>query len=137
MANKKIRIAILAPMVYTVPPKKQGGTEWIVYHQANGLVERGYNVTLFALQGSKTKAHLVALPHKGMAEVKLTLAKIEGSRRLRMETVFITHLISELFKRKDRYDLIFNHIRGGEVLVPLAPFFDCVKTKFKLCLYFK
>jgi glycosyltransferase involved in cell wall biosynthesis len=123
MANKKIKIAILAPMVYTIPPKKQGGTEWIVYHQANGLVERGYDVTLFALRGSKTKAHLIAFPHKGMAEVKLTLAKIEGSRRLRMEAVFVTHLISELFKRRDKYDLIFNHIRGGEVLVPLAPFF--------------
>ncbi len=123
MINKKIRIAILAPMVYTVPPKKQGGTEWIVYHQANGLVERGYDVTLFALRGSKTKAHLVALPHKGMADVRLFLAKIEGSRRLRMETVFITHLISELLKRKDRFDLIFNHIRGGEVLVPLVPLF--------------
>ncbi len=118
--NHNIRVAILAPLVFPVPPKKQGGTEWIVYHQANGLVARGYAVTLFALKNSRTTARHVAINHPGLGATKLPLAQIEGSRRLRLEQTYITELITELLKRRRRYDVIFNHVRGGEILLPLS-----------------
>ena len=118
--NGKIRVAILAPLVFPVPPKKQGGTEWIVYHQANGLGARGYHVTLFALKNSRTTARHVSINHPGLGTTKLPLALVEGSRRLRLEQTYITELISELLKRRHRYDVIFNHVRGGEILLPLS-----------------
>ncbi len=118
--NGKIRVAILAPLVFPVPPKKQGGTEWIVYHQANGLVSRGYQVTLLALKNSRTTARQVVFNHPGLGAVKLPLAQIEGSRRLRLEQTYITQLVTELLKRRRQFDVIFNHVRGGEILIPLS-----------------
>ncbi|MCX6178017.1 MAG: glycosyltransferase family 4 protein [Chlorobiales bacterium] len=57
---KKLRIAQIAPLVERVPPKKYGGTERVVYHLTEGLVERGHDVTLFASGDSLTSARLVA-----------------------------------------------------------------------------
>ena len=57
---KKLRIAQIAPLVERVPPKKYGGTERVVYHLTEGLVEKGHDVTLFASGDSITSARLVA-----------------------------------------------------------------------------
>ena len=57
---KKLRIAQIAPLVERVPPKKYGGTERVVYHLTEGLVEKGHDVTLFASGDSLTTAKLVA-----------------------------------------------------------------------------
>ena len=57
---KKLRIAQIAPLVERVPPKKYGGTERVVYHLTEGLVEKGHDVTLFASGDSLTSARLVA-----------------------------------------------------------------------------
>lgn len=55
-----MRIAQLAPCWITVPPKGYGGIELVVAHLADGLSERGHDVTLFASGGSKTKGKLVS-----------------------------------------------------------------------------
>ncbi|NTW82656.1 MAG: glycosyltransferase family 4 protein [Chlorobiaceae bacterium] len=57
---KKLRIAQIAPLVERVPPKKYGGTERVVYHLTEGLVEKGHDVTLFASGDSVTSAKLVS-----------------------------------------------------------------------------
>ena len=57
---RKLRIAQIAPLVERVPPKKYGGTERVVYHLTEGLVEKGHDVTLFASGDSLTTARLVA-----------------------------------------------------------------------------
>lgn len=54
-----MRIAQIAPLYESVPPKFYGGTERVVAHLANALVERGHDVTLFASGDSKTWAKLV------------------------------------------------------------------------------
>ena len=53
-----MRIAILAPPWFAVPPTGYGGIEWIVWLLADGLTERGHDVTLFASGDSRTKAKL-------------------------------------------------------------------------------
>ncbi|MGE5297761.1 MAG: glycosyltransferase family 4 protein [Acidobacteriaceae bacterium] len=58
---KKLRIAQIAPLWITIPPKKYGGIERIIALLADGLVERGHDVTLFASPGSKTKGKLVSV----------------------------------------------------------------------------
>lgn len=53
-----MRIAQVAPPWVAVPPKGYGGIEWVVALLADGLVERGHDVTLFATGDSRTKARL-------------------------------------------------------------------------------
>ena len=54
-----MRIAVIAPPWYPVPPNGYGGIEWVVALLADGLTERGHEVTLFAPPGSETDAELV------------------------------------------------------------------------------
>jgi glycosyltransferase involved in cell wall biosynthesis len=56
--GERLRIAIVSPVWFPVPPSGYGGIEWIVALLADGLVEAGHNVTLFASGDSKTNARL-------------------------------------------------------------------------------
>src|SRR5205823_1804522 len=53
-----MRIAQVSPPWLAVPPKGYGGIEWVVALLADGLVERGHDVTLFATGDSETTAKL-------------------------------------------------------------------------------
>jgi glycosyltransferase involved in cell wall biosynthesis len=54
-----MRIAQVAPLAESVPPKLYGGTERVVSWLIEELVELGHEVTLFASGDSKTRANLV------------------------------------------------------------------------------
>ena len=56
-----MRVAILAPVWFPVPPSGYGGIEWVVSLLADGLVDAGHDVTLFASGDSRTKAELDAV----------------------------------------------------------------------------
>jgi glycosyltransferase involved in cell wall biosynthesis len=56
-----MKIAQLAPPWISVPPEGYGGTEWVVKHLCDGLVDRGHDVHLFATRDSHTAAQLHAL----------------------------------------------------------------------------
>lgn len=59
-----LKIAQIAPLYESVPPKLYGGTERVVAYLTDELVKQGYDVTLFASGDSITKANLVsATPH--------------------------------------------------------------------------
>jgi glycosyltransferase involved in cell wall biosynthesis len=58
--DRATRIAEIAPPWFTVPPRHYGGIELVVSVLADGLSERGHEVTLFASGGSSTKAELVS-----------------------------------------------------------------------------
>ena len=53
-----MRIAQIAPLAETVPPKLYGGTERVVAWLVDELVELGHDVTLFASGNSQTRAKL-------------------------------------------------------------------------------
>ncbi len=55
-----LRIAQVAPLAESVPPKAYGGTERIVSYLTEELVAMGHDVTLFASRDSTTSARLVA-----------------------------------------------------------------------------
>jgi glycosyltransferase involved in cell wall biosynthesis len=55
-----MKIAQIAPPWFAVPPAGYGGIELVVALLADGLTERGHDVTLFASGGSETKATLVS-----------------------------------------------------------------------------
>ncbi|MET0627017.1 MAG: glycosyltransferase family 4 protein [Acidimicrobiia bacterium] len=54
-----MRIALIAPPWFAVPPSGYGGIELVVALLADGLADRGHEVTLFAGAGSKSRATLV------------------------------------------------------------------------------
>jgi glycosyltransferase involved in cell wall biosynthesis len=56
-----VKVAVLAPAWFAVPPTGYGGIEWIVSLLADGLVDAGHDVTLFASGDSRTKAELAAV----------------------------------------------------------------------------
>ncbi|SAK60862.1 glycosyl transferase, group 1 [Caballeronia calidae] len=53
-----MRIAQIAPLTESVPPKLYGGTERVVSYLTEALVELGHEVTLFATGDSQTSANL-------------------------------------------------------------------------------
>src|SRR4051812_31465075 len=55
-----MRIAQVAPLDESVPPKLYGGTERVVSHLTEELVRQGHHVTLFASGDSRTEAELVS-----------------------------------------------------------------------------
>jgi Glycosyltransferase Family 4 len=58
--SAKMKIAQIAPLMESVPPRLYGGTERVVSHLCEALVQEGHDVTLFASGDSVTSARLVA-----------------------------------------------------------------------------
>ena len=52
-----MRIAQVAPLYEAVPPRLYGGTERVVAHLTDALVELGHEVTLFASAEAQTSGH--------------------------------------------------------------------------------
>jgi glycosyltransferase involved in cell wall biosynthesis len=64
MSESRLRIAHIAPVGTTIPPKKSGSVELMTSLLTEGLVKRGHDVTLFATGDSTTSAKLHATyPH--------------------------------------------------------------------------
>ncbi|PZO32443.1 MAG: glycosyl transferase, partial [Alphaproteobacteria bacterium] len=54
-----MKIAQVTPLYEAVPPKLYGGTERVVAHLTDALVELGHDVTLFASAEATTRARLI------------------------------------------------------------------------------
>ena len=61
-----LRIALVAPLFESVPPKLYGGTERVVSWLTEELVAQGHDVTLFATADSRTTARLHAVAPHGL-----------------------------------------------------------------------
>jgi glycosyltransferase involved in cell wall biosynthesis len=61
MRFEPLRVAIVSPCWFPVPPTGYGGIEWVVALLADGLVDAGHEVTLFASGDSRTKGELAAV----------------------------------------------------------------------------
>jgi len=93
-----MRIGMLAPISWRVPPRQYGPWERVVSLLTEGLVERGVDVTLFATADSVTRARLVAVcPHPYSEDPQLDVKVWESLH------------ISEVFERAAEFDLIHNH----------------------------
>jgi glycosyltransferase involved in cell wall biosynthesis len=72
-----MRVGILSPVWFPVPPTGYGGIEWIVALLADGLVDAGHDVTLFASGDSSTKATLVSVyPTAPSEQIGTTLTEL-------------------------------------------------------------
>jgi glycosyltransferase involved in cell wall biosynthesis len=61
-----MKIAQVAPLYESVPPKYYGGTERVVSYLTEELVRQGHDVTLFASGDSVTSARLVAVCRRSL-----------------------------------------------------------------------
>jgi glycosyltransferase involved in cell wall biosynthesis len=92
------RIAILSPVAWRTPPRQYGAWETVAGNIAEGLVARGWDVTLFATGDSVTQAHLHAVVDKGYEEDRSVDPKVAEYLH-----------ISEAFEHADEFDLIHSH----------------------------
>ena len=93
-----MRIAMLSPIAWRTPPRHYGPWESVVSLLTEGLVARGYDVTLFATADSETSGKLHAVCARGYEEDRTLLPKVWECLH-----------ISELFERADDFDMIHNH----------------------------
>jgi len=63
-----MRIGILGPISWRTPPRYYGAWETVVSNLTEGLVSRGYDVTLFATADSRTSAKLEAVVPRPYSE---------------------------------------------------------------------
>jgi glycosyltransferase involved in cell wall biosynthesis len=88
-----MRIAQVAPLYEAVPPRLYGGTERIVAHLTDALVELGHEVTLFATAEARTKATLVPVRDQAIrldpaalkSDLAAHLSQLHDVRRRRHE----------------------------------------------------
>ena len=95
-----MRIAQIAPLAESCPPKLYGGTERIVHFLTEELVEQGHEVTLFASGDSQTKGDLVQC-------VPEALRLVDGAQNL------VPHhlsMIERIRRRLDDFDIVHFHI---------------------------
>ena len=58
MSDEALRIALVGPVAQSIPPDRSGSVETVTALLADGLVDRGHAVTLFATGDSRTRATL-------------------------------------------------------------------------------
>jgi len=96
-ASDQLSVAMLAPISWRVPPRHYGPWEQFVSSLTEGLVDRGVDVTLFAVADSVTRARLVGTAPVGYSEDPGLDAKVwEGLH------------ISAAFERAGEFDVIHN-----------------------------
>jgi glycosyltransferase involved in cell wall biosynthesis len=61
-----MKIAQVAPLIESVPPKAYGGTERVVHYLTEALVRMGHEVTLFASGDSRTSGKLVPIVDRSL-----------------------------------------------------------------------
>ncbi|KKQ96630.1 MAG: hypothetical protein A3C27_01030 [Candidatus Levybacteria bacterium RIFCSPHIGHO2_02_FULL_39_36] len=105
-----MKIAQIAPMGETVPPKKYGGTERVVHALTEGLVNRGHEVTLFASGDSKTSANLISVYPKSLRESQYK--NPYGAEQIAMLNV------GTAYKMQDKFDIIQDH--AGYISLPTS-----------------
>lgn len=98
MSSPKKRVAILSPVAWRTPPRQYGAWETVASNITEGLVARGWDVTLFATRDSITAARLHAVVDRGYEEDSSVDAKVAEYLH-----------ISEAFEHAAEFDLIHSH----------------------------
>jgi glycosyltransferase involved in cell wall biosynthesis len=98
MRDPNKRVAILSPIAWRTPPRQYGAWETVASNVTEGLIARGWDVTLFASGDSVTRAHLHAVLDKGYEEDSTIDSKVAEYLH-----------ISEVFEHAAEFDLIHSH----------------------------
>lgn len=96
-----MKIAQITPLYEAVPPKLYGGTERVVAHLCDALVELGHDVTLFATADARTKAHLIAVRDQAI--------RLDGAT-LKSDLAAHLAMLHEVRKRSAQFDVLHFHV---------------------------
>lgn len=96
-----MRIAHVAPLYESVPPKFYGGTERIIAFLVDGLVDLGHEVTLFASADAKTKATL--------APVRDQALRLDPNPLVSSIAAHLS-MLDEVRRRADEFDIVHFHL---------------------------
>lgn len=102
-----MRIAQVAPLFESVPPRGYGGTERVVSWLTEELVRQGHEVTLFASGDSTTQAELVPCCERALWQDPSSLENLP--HHMRQIEIFM--------RRAHEFDAV--HFHGDYVLFPL------------------
>jgi glycosyltransferase involved in cell wall biosynthesis len=94
-----MRIAQVAPLYESVPPRLYGGTERVVSYLTEELIGQGHEVTLFASGDSETRANLVAPCRRAL----------RLDRRCVNPLVHHLLMLERVFQDVSRFDIIHFH----------------------------
>jgi glycosyltransferase involved in cell wall biosynthesis len=102
-----MKIALIAPIENTVPPKDYGGTEWIVYYLAHHLGKRGHKIDLFATEDSPVEPYyrIVHFNYKSLSSLPKIFENPISRERINNERII--KVFGYLFE--NNYDIIHNH----------------------------
>jgi glycosyltransferase involved in cell wall biosynthesis len=112
VSDGSLKIAVLSPAWFAVPPTGYGGIELVVSLLADGLVEAGHEVTLFASGDSLTKADLAYVFERAPSEL------------IGRSLPDLMHALA-CYSRADEFDVINDHsgmlgaALGGLVEIPV------------------
>ena len=95
-----MRIAQVPPLYEAVPPRFYGGTERVVAHLTDALVELGHDVTLFASADAQTKAELVKVRDQA---IRLDPALLKSDLAAHMSMLW------DVRRRAHEFDVIHFH----------------------------
>lgn len=95
-----MRIGLLGPISWRVPPRTYGGWEQVTANLADGLVDAGHDVTLFASGDSRTRARLQSVIDRPLSEEPAL------ARHAREFEALHTGLA---FERADDFDVLHNN----------------------------
>lgn len=98
MIRRDKRIAVVSPVAWRTPPRQYGAWETVASNITEGLVARGWDVTLFATGDSVTQAHLHSVVDRGYEEDSSVDPKVAEYLH-----------ISEVFEHASEFDLIHSH----------------------------
>jgi glycosyltransferase involved in cell wall biosynthesis len=96
-----MKIAQIAPLYESVPPKLYGGTERVVAYLCDALVDLGHDVTLFAAGDAHTKARLVAARDQA---IRL------DDEPLKSEMAAHLAMLHEVKRRATHFDVLHFHV---------------------------
>jgi glycosyltransferase involved in cell wall biosynthesis len=95
-----MRIAQVAPLIESVPPKLYGGTERVVSYLTEELVRQGHDVTLFASGDSITTAQLIAGCPRALRLENRSMDSL--SHHLLM--------LEKIWQQAEEFEIIHNHM---------------------------
>lgn len=94
---RALRIGVLAPISWRVPPRHYGPWELFASLLTEGLVARGHDVTLFATGDSRTAARLSSVVPTGWSEDPTLVPKVAECLH-----------IAAAFERAEEFDVLHN-----------------------------
>jgi glycosyltransferase involved in cell wall biosynthesis len=96
-----VKIAQIASICFSVPPRSHGGTEIAIDLLTRGLVERGHEVTLFASGDSRTPAKLHAVVPRATQDDPASTSYLEREMEVRN--------VAEAYALAEGFDVLHSH----------------------------